>query len=583
MARKRSAEARPAGIGSGQRVRRIALIAALAAGSFGCPLAFDYNGRGAGSSHTTDPSSPKMTVPVTVFYSEEGGTSGTIADGYTFTSGKTTTVTLSTATDNAVIYYTDDGTTIASLTSAKKINGSSGTITIPRTTSVQSLDIHALAIGPNMLPSQAVHATVEVSPYPILSVTCDKVSMTEDGGTATFTIASSSQSDSDITVHLVAGGTYVPANLTGPLPAPGPFTATLTHSTTTITFPITAVHDAASVDHTVTLTIQVDPNSPPAYTVGAPASASVVLKDDGTYTVTYNGNGSDSGTAPTDANSYLPGTPVTVLGNSGSLVKTGFSFAGWNTQTDGNGATYTPGQTLTMGSSNVILYAKWAPRAIILAAFPSVGASPRPEGIIYDGTYIWVGEVNDSKVYKIDPSNGSVNSSFSIPGATHALALDGAGEIWTTSYWLNPPVLYRYPQTFGSYDRSLTLASTMAYPTAMTFDSANNCLWIVNTNSANPYRFWKLDPANGSVLDSWDLAGGTPSVTYGLCMDSDPNYLWMVAGNVLYKVSISGKQVVDTYVILTADLLQGVATVSSDTFWLVDGNNKRILKVQLFP
>ena len=268
---------------SGRKPCLVVIAVTAAAMMAGCPLPFDYNGRGAGSSHTTDPSSPKMTVPVAVSYSEEGGTSGTIADGDSFASGKTTTVTLSTATDNAVIYYTDDGTTIASLSSAKKINGSSGAITVHRTTSVQSLDIHAVAIGPNMLPSQPVHATVGVSPYPILSVICDKVSTSEDGGTATFTITSSSQSNSDITVNLVTSGTYELNDVTSSVmtfPGPGTsFSRTLTQSTTTITIPITGQRDVDGDNEKVILTIQPDPNSPPAYTVGAPASTTVEVLD----------------------------------------------------------------------------------------------------------------------------------------------------------------------------------------------------------------------------------------------------------------------------------------------------------------
>jgi uncharacterized repeat protein (TIGR02543 family) len=304
-----------------------------------------------------------------------------------------------------------------------------------------------------------------------------------------------------------------------------------------------------------------------------------------TYTVTYDGNGNNGGTVPIDGNRYLPGATVTVLGNSGGLVKPLLTFVGWNTLPGGNGTDYAPTQTLIMGSSNLTLYAKWGPKtATILADYPSVGASPRPDGLVYDGTWIWVSEVNDAKVYKIDPSNGSPISSYPIPSSsTFALALDGAGRIWTTTFWADPPVLYRYPMTFGAYDLSLTLATTMKYPTAMTFDSSTNCIWIVNTNDPanNPYRFWKLDPANGSVLDTWDLDGGTPLV-YGLGMDSDPNYLWMVVGNTLSKVSIPGRQVVDRYVIPSpANLLKGVARISSDTFWLVEGNNKRILKVQL--
>lgn len=78
-----------------------------------------------------------------------------------------------------------------------------------------------------------------------------------------------------------------------------------------------------------------------------------------TYTVTYEGNGSTGGSVPADTNKYAAGKTVTVLGNTGNLAKTGFSFAGWNTQADGNGTTYTPAQTFAMGSANVTLYAKW--------------------------------------------------------------------------------------------------------------------------------------------------------------------------------------------------------------------------------
>ena len=167
----------------------------------GCPLPYDYNGKGAGGHQTPDPSSPNLTSAVAVSCTEQGGTSVPVADGGSFVSGKTTTVTLSTATNNSVIYYTDDGTAITSLSSAKKIDGSSGSITITRTTALQTLDIHAIAIGPSMLPSLPVHVTVSVSPYPVLSITRDKASVSEDGGTATYTITSSSAPAADITVR----------------------------------------------------------------------------------------------------------------------------------------------------------------------------------------------------------------------------------------------------------------------------------------------------------------------------------------------------------------------------------------------
>ncbi|MEX1049752.1 MAG: autotransporter-associated beta strand repeat-containing protein [Akkermansiaceae bacterium] len=95
----------------------------------------------------------------------------------------------------------------------------------------------------------------------------------------------------------------------------------------------------------------------------------LVTKSDAiTYSVTYDANTATSGTAPVDANSpYGVGSTVTVLGQ-GDLLRTGFSFGGWNTQADGLGTTY--GATFTMPAANTTLYARW------LAGTPSINANP---------------------------------------------------------------------------------------------------------------------------------------------------------------------------------------------------------------
>lgn len=77
-----------------------------------------------------------------------------------------------------------------------------------------------------------------------------------------------------------------------------------------------------------------------------------------TYTVMYNGNTNTGGTVPIDTNTYLPTFTVTVLGN-GTLTDTGYTFTCWNTQADGNGTDRAPASTFAIGSSNVVLYAKW--------------------------------------------------------------------------------------------------------------------------------------------------------------------------------------------------------------------------------
>jgi len=85
------------------------------------------------------------------------------------------------------------------------------------------------------------------------------------------------------------------------------------------------------------------------------------------FTITYNGNGNTAGTVPVDpASPYQSGVTVTVLGNAGDLTRINdggisYRFTGWNTKADGSGIDQAEGSYFTMGVSNVILYAQWAP------------------------------------------------------------------------------------------------------------------------------------------------------------------------------------------------------------------------------
>jgi uncharacterized repeat protein (TIGR02543 family) len=105
-----------------------------------------------------------------------------------------------------------------------------------------------------------------------------------------------------------------------------------------------------------------------------------------TYTVTYDGNGHTAGTVPSDANNYEQGDSVTVLGNTGNLVKTqdGISllFTGWNTAANGSGTSYNAADTFNMGNANVILYAQWS---AITATGPAGGLIFYDKGSVSDG------------------------------------------------------------------------------------------------------------------------------------------------------------------------------------------------------
>ena len=83
-------------------------------------------------------------------------------------------------------------------------------------------------------------------------------------------------------------------------------------------------------------------------------SASISIPALAPATITFNANGG-SGTVPTAISTYV-GVANTIPSNS--LTRTGYTFNGWNTASDGSGTAYATGSTITP-SGNVTLYAQW--------------------------------------------------------------------------------------------------------------------------------------------------------------------------------------------------------------------------------
>lgn len=89
-------------------------------------------------------------------------------------------------------------------------------------------------------------------------------------------------------------------------------------------------------------------------------------------TITYDANGATSGTKPADQTDILYNTPTTVRSNSGSLAKTGYIFAGWNTKPDGTGTTYIAGEgSINPTDVTTTLYAQWKKITISATITPS--------------------------------------------------------------------------------------------------------------------------------------------------------------------------------------------------------------------
>ena len=101
-----------------------------------------------------------------------------------------------------------------------------------------------------------------------------------------------------------------------------------------------------------------------------------------TYSVIYDGNFNTGGSVPSIPVSYNYGSTITVLENIGELVKTGYTFSGWNTVSDGSGTNYVV-NTIFQIYANTTLFATW-----ILTSY----------SVIYDGNFNTGGSVPSEPV-----------------------------------------------------------------------------------------------------------------------------------------------------------------------------------------
>ena len=103
-----------------------------------------------------------------------------------------------------------------------------------------------------------------------------------------------------------------------------------------------------------------------------------------TFSVTYNPNGGTGGTTDADITS---GTQYTVKSDTDvGVTRTGFTFTGWNTQSDGSGTSYQAGNNFTV-TADVTLYAQWTPLPTFSVTYnPNGGTGGTTDGGITSGT-----------------------------------------------------------------------------------------------------------------------------------------------------------------------------------------------------
>lgn len=175
-----------------------------------------------------------------------------------------------------------------------------------------------------------------------LTVSISPTSISENGGSATATVTRNSDTTEALAVTLTSSDTSEATVASGNIPA----------GQVSGTFTITAVDDAL-YDGTQTVTITA------SATGHVSGNDTIEITDDDvlpTYTISYNGNGNTSGTAPSNQ-TKTEGSDITLSG-SGDLQRTGYSFTEWNTAANGSGTSYSSGATYT-ADADLTLYAIW--------------------------------------------------------------------------------------------------------------------------------------------------------------------------------------------------------------------------------
>jgi uncharacterized repeat protein (TIGR02543 family) len=110
------------------------------------------------------------------------------------------------------------------------------------------------------------------------------------------------------------------------------------------------------------------------------------------YTITFDGNTNSGGTVPV----VITGSGnKTLVGNTGLLLKTNYTFKGWNTSADGTGTHYNVGATYNL-QADVTLYAEWTltPALIYSANGATGGTKP--------------GDIAANTVITIDANTGNL-------------------------------------------------------------------------------------------------------------------------------------------------------------------------------
>ena len=289
--------------------------------------------------------------------------------------------------------------------------------------------------------------------------------------------------------------------------------------------------------------------------------------------ITYDGNKQTSGSAPSPT--LITGSSGALASNSGSLIRAGFRFDGWNTNAAGTGTTYAAGSSYP-NTGNITLFAKWTLRTL----FPTSTSVIEPNNLLpymrykasdYDATAkTWRDSSGNSRnVSLINGTPSVVTTTANTNGSSKSIqVLQGV----TTDQ-----IRFGNPTTTGG---AYTLFSLIRYNSAntakqgRTLNSIDNTwftghwnqragvsyhqdVWMTSTSNISPVTNWVLgtDYASNYRLNGTALVtstGGANLRPLGINASAEPSD-FQVAEIILYDRAMTLAEIrqVEDYLAVT--------------------------------
>jgi uncharacterized repeat protein (TIGR02543 family) len=211
-----------------------------------------------------------------------------------------------------------------------------------------------------------------------------------------------------------------------------------------------------------------------------------------TYSIRYDSNTATGGSAPAQGSYATGGSPYVIVGNTGTMVKAGHTFSGWNTAANATGTSYAIGFQ-DSATVNLVLYAQWTPIAYTVTYLLNGGSGTAPTQ----------GSLNIGQQFSVAAITGISKTGYTFTGWVDSTTTNylggslytvGTSNIVLTAQWS----VNKYTVT---YDPNGATGKSTDTSTIYTYGSSALTLSTVGTMAKTGYSFagWSTS-ANGSVL-----------------------------------------------------------------------------------